>query len=520
MKNRNRNVILALLATTLMGPAPLYAAEGKDVAKNALLQDAQTEIGAAKTSDLTVPPAMLDPSGATTDMPNEPTMQQRAEMSAQITLADALKFSYQNNPSIRAARTELLATQERLPQAQAGWKPSADATADITNVNIETDGAGDSDNTEKNLGLALSQPVYRGGRTVSAIDSAKSAIMAQRAFLLATEQDILLQVVTAYMNVLRDQSLYDLAVNNKDVIDRQLEASRARFEVGDVTRTDVSQSEARLSGAEANRVRALGNLRASRAVFRQVTGMDVAGLQSPQNILPIPGTLNESVAMADQYNPLVLASEFLHSAAKEDIDTVFGELLPSVGLFANLDHSIDPSLGTLNDRTTRAVGISATIPLYEGGATRSRVRQAKSTASQRLIEVEEARDLARQRTVSSWEDLTAAKSEILSRKAQVEANRIARDGVHKEAELGTRTILNALDADQELLDSESALVTAQRNEVVAQYALATSLGLMTPEVLGFPELKRDYNDHIDEITGKVFSTSTRYGGDLAGSTKQ
>jgi TolC family type I secretion outer membrane protein len=428
-----------------------------------------------------------------------------------FTLGQALRHAYATNPSILAARKELLATQERLPQAQAWFKPTAQANAEIAYVDSNSNGGTDSDGTEKTISASIDQPLYRGGRTVSSVDSAKNLIMAQRAFLNATEQDVLLQVVTAYMNVLRDQSLYDLAVNNRTVIERQLEASRARFEVGDVTRTDVSQSESRLAGAEASVVQALGNLRASRAVFREVTGIDAGeNLAFPQPAsLSIPATLNESVDMAEKYNPSVLASMFLAQAAQKDIDVVFGELLPSVGLFARVSHVMDPvGANNINNRTTSTFGVGATVPLYEGGATRSRVRAAKSTAAQRKWEVDEATRLARRQTVSAWEALAAAQSEIISRRAQVEANRIARDGVKKEAELGTRTILDALNADQELLDAESALVTAQRNEVVARYTLATTLGLMTPGMLGFPELENDYNRHIDEITGKVFSTST------------
>lgn len=433
-----------------------------------------------------------------------------------LSLSDALRLAYENNPSIRAARAQLLATQERLPQAQAGWKPTADMNADITYTDIESRGgagAGNSNNTEKNIGAQVNQPLYRGGRTVSGVASAKNVIMAQRSFLEATEHDVLLQVVTAYMNVLRDQSLHDLAVNNREVIARQLAASRARFEVGDVTRTDVSQSEARLAGADANVVRARGNLHASRAVFRQVTGVDAGEtLHFPSEGVNIPPSLDDAVNMAEQYNPSVMAAQYLHNAAQEDIDSVFGELLPSVGLFARLSHAVDPSPGQLDSRTTSALGISASVPLYEGGATRSRVRQARTTASQRRIEVEEAKRLARQQTVSAWEGLEAARSEITSRRAQVDANQIARDGVHKEAELGTRTILDALDADQELLDARSALVTAQRNEVVARYTLAATLGLMTPNNLGFPELAQDYNDHLREVTAKIFSTRTAYPG--------
>ena len=500
-----RNLMLALLATTIMAPVTGFAAGGKDRA-DMLTQEAES-VPVAEAID----PALM------TAEETIVTTQDGATQARAISLSDALRFAYESNPTLRAARTELLATQELLPQAQAGWKPSAEVTGDVTHYDIDSDGTGgDADGTEKNLGAQITQPLYRGGRTVAGTSSARNVIMAQRAFLMATEQDILLQVVTAYMNVLRDQTLYDLAVNNQNVIGRQLDASRARFEVGDVTRTDVSQSEARQAGAEANRVAALGNLRASRAVFRQVVGLDAGSLIAPQQTLPLPTQLDEAVRMSEQYNPPILAAQFLHNAAEKDIDTVFGELLPSVGLFATWNEAMDPSPGSIDDRSTKTFGVSASMPLYEAGGTRSRVRQAKTTASQRRIEVEEATRLAHQRTVTNWEILAAAQSEILSRRAQVEANRIARDGVQKEAELGTRTILDSLNADQELLDAESALITAQRNEVVARYALAATVGLLNPDVLGFPELERDYNQHIDEITGKIFSTSTTYGRDLTG----
>ena len=494
MTRNARAVMLALLATSMISPAL-----------------AQAPAPTAQPPQLTAPEMTAQPRLAID--PSAPETKTASIAKAQQSLGDALRWSYDNNPTINAARAELLATQERLPQAQAGWKPSAEATAGVRKTWVDGSGRNDG-STEKSIGLEASQPLYRGGRTVAQTASAKNAIMAQRAFLMATEQGTLLQVVTAYMNVIRDQSLYDLAVNNKDVIGRQLEATNARFEVGDVTRTDVSQSQARFSQAEATRVNALGALRSSMAIYQRVTGLPPATLTSPQISLPIPATLDGAIEMAENYNPSVLAADFLHRSAKEDIETVFGELLPEVGFFGTYNHIIDPSPGNADDATVSAIGVSATMPLYRGGATQSRVRQTKSTAQQRMIQVDEAQRLARQQTASSWESLLASQAEILSRKAQVEASRIARDGVHKEAELGTRTILDALDADQELLDAESALVTAQRNEVVARFTLATTLGLMTPETLGFPELARDYNVHIDEITGKIFSNSTEFGKDI------
>ncbi|AEP09480.1 TolC family outer membrane protein [Micavibrio aeruginosavorus] len=425
------------------------------------------------------------------------------------TLGAVLRWAYDNNPTIRAARQELYATQENLPQAQAGWKPTASANANVTKTWL--DGTGDPDgSTEKGIGAEVQQPLYRGGRTVASTDSAENLILAQRAFLKATEQDVMISVITAYMNVLRDQALYDLSVNNREVIARQLEASRARFDVGDVTRTDVSQSEARLAQAEAGVTNAIGQLRSSLAVYEQVVGMPAGRLVYPKVKVSIPASRDAAVSQAETDNPSVVAAEFLRNAAEHDIDRVFGELLPEVGLFAQWNQAWDPSPGLYDDSSDTAIGVRATIPLYEAGATRSRVRQAKHTESQRLLQISEARRLARQQAVSSWEDLAAARAEITSREAQVVATRVARDGVKQEAELGTRTILDALDADQEYLDAQTALVTAQRDEVVAQYFLASTVGTLTPDSLGFPELSHmeGYDAHLDDITSRVFSMDT------------
>ena len=435
---------------------------------------------------------------------------QTAEANApEQSLESVLRWAYDNNPSIRAARQELYGTQENLPQAQAGWKPTAEATANVTKTWL--DGSGQPDgSTEKGIGASISQPLYRGGRTVASTDSAENLILAQRAFLKATEQDVLLSVITSYMNVLRDQALYDLSVNNREVIARQLEASRARFDVGDVTRTDVSQSEARLAQAEAGVTNAIGQLRSSLAVYEQVVGMPAGRLVYPQVNVDLPATRDAAITLAESDNPSVQAAEFLRNSAERDIDRVFGELLPEVGLFASWNRAYDPSPGLYDETTSQAVGIQAVFPLYEAGATRSRVRQAKHVESQRLMQITEARRLARQQAVSNWEDLAASRAAITSRQAQVEASRIARDGVKQEAELGSRTILDALDAGQEYLDAQTALVTAQRDDVVAEFSLASTLGMLTPVTLGFPELDRmaGYDAHLEDITGRIFSMDT------------
>lgn len=412
-------------------------------------------------------------------------------------LLEALRTAYINNPTLRAARAEMRATSEFLPQAQSGWMPVANANGTATKADIDPRRSGGG-TTSKTLGLSVTQPLYRGGRTVSGIDSAENRIKAQAAILDATEQQLLLNVATAYMNVVRDRALLALSENNITVVNRQMDASRSRFEVGEVTRTDVAQSQARLARAQANRTTAIGNLKSSLAVYEQLVGTPANNLVQTTVNFVFPASRDEATALADRNSPLIAASTYLHQSAEEDIGTIFGELLPELGLSANIERTWDPQPGRIPDTTNKSLSLVATIPLYEGGYTRSRVRQAKFTANQRYIETMETQRETRQNVVSNWETWKASQAEIISRQSQVEANRIAQEGVRQEAELGTRTILDALDADQEYLDAQVALVSAQRDEIVASFALARALGILTPATLGFPEIS--YNPVLDRDT--------------------
>ncbi|QQG35478.1 MAG: TolC family outer membrane protein [Micavibrio aeruginosavorus] len=419
---------------------------------------------------------------------SERGMSQAALESSSQPLLDALRTAYINNPTLRAARAEMKATAEALPQAQSGWMPQSDIAGTVTSAEIDSDSSSGDGTTSRNLELSLTQPLYRGGRTISGIGSARDLILAQGAVLNATEQQLLLSAATAYMDVVLNKALVNLSENNIEVVSKQLEASRNRFEVGEVTRTDVAQSEARLALAEATRISAVANLKSSLATYEQVVGGAADGLTQAKIEFRFPETLDDAIALAEKNSPGVVASEYLHQSAEKDIGKVFGELLPELGLSASWDKTWNPQPGDQDDSATTSLSLVATIPLYEGGYTRSQVRQAKYVANQRYIEIIESRRAARQDVISNWENLMAAKAEILSRRSQVEASRVAQEGVRQEAELGTRTILDALDADQEYLDAQVALVSAERDEVVASFALAQSLGILTPEVLGFPEV--------------------------------
>jgi TolC family type I secretion outer membrane protein len=414
-----------------------------------------------------------------------------APIAPSMTLSNVLAQVWKNNPQILAARAEYDATGESISQAQAGWKPTVAAGANVTDVDISEGATGADGTTSKEGDISLSQPIYRGGRTIAQTQSAQAAVMAQRGYLMDAEQTVLLSAVTAYMNVIRDRALSGLAESNRDLIAEQLKATKARFDVGELTKTDVAQAESRLAGAEAAWTRAKGDVQASLAVFEDIVGSPASDtLAMPQESTPpLPTTMNEALSYADKHNPALIAAKYLEKSAERDVRTVFGELLPEVGVSGSVAKTYDPQPGNLDDKTARTVMLSASVPLYEAGAVRSRVRQAKHTHRQRGYEIQDAQRQTRQDTVSKWEEWQAAKAEILSRKSQVDAAKVAREGVHAEADIGSRTILDTLDADQEYTDAQAALITAKRNEAVARFALGKALGILRPEALDLPETR-------------------------------
>jgi outer membrane protein len=405
-------------------------------------------------------------------------------------LADVLQWSYVHNPSLRSARAAFKASEEALPQALSGWQPVVTATGLVGKTRVQGDKLGDGAfNKEGTAGFT--QPLYRGGQTVAATGSARNAILAQRALLRDKEQQVLLQVATAYMNVFRDKALLKLSDNNVNDLAQQLKAAQDRFTVGDITKTDVSQAQAALSAAQADRTAALGNLRTSRAAYEQLIGFAPENLGYPVLHFPIPPTLDEAAAVADKENPQIAAATYLQKSSTYDVDRIFGQLLPELDLVGDVDRDYEPVPIGGPTATTETIGVSATVPLYEGGLIRSQVRQAKYTANQRYLDILDAQRQVRQALVTSWESLNATRAEIDSRKTQVEAAKIALDGIRQEANVGTRTVLDELNTEQDYLNAEVSLVTTQRDDIVATFALASNLGFLNPNVLGFPEIAQD-----------------------------
>ncbi len=422
---------------------------------------------------------LCNPALAQTNVPPKPS-------GDVMTLKKTLNHVYQKNPTLQASRYGLEATRELYPQATSGWKPNVNAETSITSTDVETGNfaAGDGATT-KSASIQVDQPLFRGFRTVAETESAERRIDAGLADVKSGEQRIFLQTAESYMNVVRDRLILMLRQKNRELLEKEQESVNARFDAGDVTQTDVKQTEAKYAISVASEAIAQSDLRESEAIFEKVTGLFPSGtMEVPVVDFKFPSTLDELVKAADVQNPQLMGIRQAHLAAQSDIRTAKSDYYPYVTAFASHVKEYDPQPGIVSDSETSAIGVRARINLYEGGNTISRTREAKSRANQRLIEIRETEMAIKSDLVTSWRKLQSADSEISARELAVAASKYSRDGVHEEARLGERTVLDTLDAEQDVLDSETALVIAKREKVVTAYRLAAALGMLSPEQVG------------------------------------
>lgn len=401
------------------------------------------------------------------------------------TLQDALARTYATNPALQAARAQLRATDEGVPQALAGWRPQVQLSANagfIDGTSITRSFGVDSStsamrgtNTES---LQVQQPLFRGGQTVASTRQAKNKVMAQRATLIAAEQTALLNTVTAFVGVIQAQQVLALNVNNEQVLRRQLQATQDRFRVGEITRTDVAQAEAALAGAVATRQTAEGNLQTARATYRQVVGEDPGSLIEPQPLtLPSPG-LPAATAMAENNNPNVITALFNDAAAKDNFDLQYAKLMPTLSLQGSLSRAEDVQLKN-NTIKSAQILVALTAPIYQGGAEYAAIRQARQQQEQTRRLISDARRTAVQQVTSAWQTYVAAKATIESTRQQIRSNEIALEGVQREAIVGSRTTLDVLNAEQTLLNSRVTLVQNLANLITASYQVASAVGRLT-----------------------------------------
>lgn len=418
------------------------------------------------------------------------------------TLSEALGSAYSSNPRLQAARSELRAVNEGVPQELSNYRPSAfvDGRGGVQGID---DGSGWETSEPWEVLLDVEQPLYRGGRTQAGVARAEADVEAQRARLRTVEQSVLLDAVAAYMNVWRDEAVLSLNINNEKVLARQLEATQDRFEVGELTRTDVAQSESRLSRATAERVGSEGNLTASQAVYQEVIGLPPQGLEAPSPPAGLPAGADEVVAAAQAANPEVVATRYDESSAGHQIAVSRGQLLPEAFLTGEARHSEDFASGNSEVDLARGL-LEVTVPVYQRGLVSSQVRQDKQLAAQSRHDVQEALRAAERRAIDAWAVLQTAQAQSRSFRSEVRSTQIALEGVRQENAVGARTILDILDAEQEFLDAQVNLTRAQRDEVVAGYAVLSAMGRLTARDLDLAVTPYDPEPDYRAVRGRWF----------------
>ncbi|RVU14538.1 TolC family outer membrane protein [Methylobacterium oryzihabitans] len=420
------------------------------------------------------------------------------------TLESALARAYGGNPQLNASRAGLRATDESVAQAKAGYRPTVSGTANIGVSHLAGRSGvllGDGEQTliPGQAGLTVNQSLFNGFRTDSQTRAAESQVLGQREALRNTEMLTLFGAAQAYMNVLADTATLELNRNNVEVLEEQLRQTRDRFNVGEVTRTDVAQAEARLAGARAQVSVAEANLRTSIATYRQIVGVE------PRQLAPgrpldryVPAALGTAIDAGLREHPQILSALHAVDVAEAQVKVAESALYPQVSVSGTAAQLFDQQIANTRFFQGSIIG-QVTVPIYQGGAEYSQIRQAKEQVGQARIQAEFVRDQVRAAIVTAWGALEAAKARVIASQAQVQANEVALNGVREEARVGQRTTLDVLNAQQELLNARVNLIAAQRDRVVGSYQVVQSIGRLTTRFIAIPVAQYSAKQHYDQV---------------------
>ena len=429
------------------------------------------------------------------------------------TIQQALTQAYRTSPQIDAARATLRATDEDVARANSGYRPTVSANATSSWTRTDTSPVSLTQGGElhpRNFGVTVAQPIFRGFSTLSQVRVAEANVRAGRETLRSTEQTILFQAAQAYMDVILAQATVKLRENNVRVLSNQLKATQDQFSVGEVTRTDVAQAEARRALAVSDLETARGNLRAFQGIYERVIGSPPGVLKDAQEPLKLlPRSLEEAQSIAQRENPLVVNALYLEQAARYTVDQIRGELLPQITLNASYTRGFDTAR-TIDTSDARTISTTMSVPLYSNGSIEARVRQAKQTHIARLQTVEQVRTEQLALVVQSWATYQAAKARQTSSSEQVRANTTALTGVREEYRVGQRTLLDVLNAEQELLNAQLQEVTARRDRVVQGYSLIQNIGRLSPAELALGAETYDAEIHYFEVRRQWFGLSVTH----------
>jgi outer membrane protein len=436
------------------------------------------------------------------------------------TIEAALVRAYQNNPQLNAQRASVRSTDENVPQALSGYRPKVALTASAgyqyTDVNSTQGGTPTAilrtelhgANPPRSAGLTVTQTLFNGNQTANKTRAAESQVSGAREALRVLEQSVLLSAATIYMDYLRDAAILEVQKSNTRVLEQTLKQTQDRFNVGEVTRTDVAQSEAQLAAGRTQQLAAEATLTTTRSNFRRIIGNE------PQALAPgspvdrfLPATLPAAVELSLTENPNVTASMFGIDVNFLQVKVAEGALLPTVTVQAAVQQSYEQAINTFRQFGASAIA-QVSVPVYQGGAEYSLIRQSKENLAQQRLVLEQTRDAARANTVTAWGQLVAGKAQVSSAQAQVTASEIALNGVREEAKAGQRTTLDVLNAQQALVNARVALVTAQHDRVVASYAVLSTVGRLSPIVLKLQTTTYDPSVHYQQVRDSWYGVRT------------
>jgi outer membrane protein len=438
------------------------------------------------------------------------------------TIEAALVRSYQGNPQLNAQRAQVRATDENVPQALSGYRPKVALTgsvgfqySDTTQVvgtNPLTGRAAHNivhgTQPPRSVGLTVNQTVYDGQITANRTRAAESQVSGAREGLRVLEETVLLNAATIYMDYLRDAATVEVQRSNVHVLEETLKQTRDRFNVGEVTRTDVAQAEAQLAAGKTQELTAESQLVTTKANFRRIIGND------PQNLQPgspvdrfLPKTLPAAVDLSLIENPNVTAAMYGIDVSLLNVKINEGALLPTVTVQAAVNQSYEQSF-TFQKQFNASLTTQLSVPIYQGGTEYSLIRQTKESVTQQRLVLDQTRDQIRANTVQAWGQLEANKAQVVSAQAQVTAAEVALNGVREEAKAGQRTTLDVLNAQQALVNARIALVTAQHDRVVSSYTVLSSVGRLSPQVLGLATTVYDPSVHYQQVRDSWFGVRT------------
>jgi outer membrane protein len=425
------------------------------------------------------------------------------------TLEQALVAAYGSNATLNSQRAATRAADENVPRALSGYRPTIEGAASATRnssgvISQNTPPLAGTTTTnqvlnQSSVSITINQNLYNGFRTGNNTRAAEAQVRQSREILRQTEQQVLLDAATAHMNVLRDEALLQLQQQNLQALGAQLKAARDRFTVGEVTRTDTALAEAAEAGGRSSLIQAQSALSSSRAVYRQVIGLQPSKLSPGRPVDPLlPHSFENAVTEATEKHPAVVAAQYAIDYAALQVKVAEGALLPSVNAQGVLARSNEPQIG-INRQTEASVGLNATAPIYQGGGEYAAVRQSKEVLGQTRIQMDVTREQVRALIIQFWSQLQAAKASIQASQTQVNAQKIALNGITEEYKVGQRTITDVLNAQAQLVQAQSNLVNSQRDRVVASYAVLGAIGHLDVSTLDLQIVAYDPQEHYEQV---------------------